>query len=77
VKVFGIIALVLILLLVILMLIVEPEGDHGPSRHTLPGGVGDTRSGTVEGIWVGDIGSILSSSRIDDIPLLEYEGQQL
>lgn len=37
VKVFGIIAIVLILLLVILQL-TGIGGDHGPGQHTVPGG---------------------------------------
>ena len=77
VKVFGIIALLLILLLVILMLIGEPEKDHDPARHTLPGGVGSSRSGTVGNILAGNASSILPTNRIDYIPRLDYGGQLL
>lgn len=38
VKVFGVIALAVVLLFVILL--VTGRGGHGPSRHTLSGGVG-------------------------------------
>jgi hypothetical protein len=46
VKVFGIIALVVVLLFVILMLTRGPGGRHGPSRHT---SAGDTRGQTPPG----------------------------
>jgi hypothetical protein len=43
VKVFGIIALVVVLLFVVLMFTRGPGGRHGPGRHTLSG---DTRGQT-------------------------------
>jgi hypothetical protein len=44
VKVFGVIALVVVVLFVVVTLI--RGGEHGPSRHT-PGGGSDTTSATV------------------------------
>jgi hypothetical protein len=40
VKVFALVAIVLVLLVLITMFIIG--GDHGPGRHTPPGGAGDT-----------------------------------
>lgn len=40
VKVFGIIALVLVMLVVILLFTRGPGGGHGPGRHTSSGGGG-------------------------------------
>jgi hypothetical protein len=40
VKVFGIIALVVVLLFVILMFTRGPGGHHGPGRHTTSGDTG-------------------------------------
>ena len=42
VKVFGIIALVVVLLFVILMFAHEPDGRHGPGRHMRSGNGGQT-----------------------------------
>lgn len=47
VKVFGLIALVVVLLFVILLLIRGPGGGHGPGLHTPSGGAGDTPPSSV------------------------------
>jgi hypothetical protein len=46
VKVFGLIALVLVVVFVILLL----TGRHGPSRHSFGGGGGDSRPSLAEGM---------------------------
>lgn len=70
VKVLGIVALVLILLLVILMLVADPDGGHGPSRHLPSGGAGDIPSDPIEIILVGGIQTVLSSKYIPLLSLL-------
>lgn len=47
VKVFGIIVLVVVLLFVIVLLTRGPGGGHGPGRHALSDGGGDTPFSTV------------------------------